>query len=478
MRKRGRAAVAAPRSTAQADRTDRPRRLARGIVNEPTMGTKTVRRVMVSAFIVEGQVYFFRSRKVKVFHPKSSRFSTSYRPPGGLKFSIDFSALLLDKRCGEETPMSPDIREVENRKDRKTFIRLPAKLNAGRPDWVPPLYADERKYFDPAKNKAFGYCDVVLWLAERNGGPVGRVMGIINRRFNEHRGENIARFAYLESEKDPEIVRALLGKVEAWAREKGATRIIGPYGFTDQDPEGFLIEGFDHRATIATYYNTEWMPGFVEAEGYTKDIDYFVYKIPVPEKFPEFYLKIHDRILRKGQYTLVEFRKRREIKPYIRPVFSLMNGCYVNSNIYGYSPLDETEMDDLAKRYLPVVDPRFVKVVKKGEDLVAFIVGMPDMTAGIQKAKGKLLPFGFVHILRAAKRTKQLDLLLGGIKDPYRGLGLDVLMGVAMIRSAQQAGYAIMDTHHEMETNVKVRAEMERMGGILYKKFRVYTKAL
>lgn len=255
-------------------------------------------------------------------------------------------------------------------------------------------------------------------------------------------------------------------------------RIIGPYGFTDQDPEGFLIEGFENRATIATYYNFEWMPGLVEAEGYAKDIDYYVYKIPVPKAFPEFYLKIYERIRRKGTYTLVEFRKRKDIKPYIRPVFSLMNECYVNSNIYGYAPLDETEMDDLARRYLPVVDPRFVKVVKKGDELVAFIIGIPDMTAGIRKAKGKLLPFGFIRILRASRKTKQLDLLLGGIKESYRGIGLDVLMGVAEIKSAQEAGFEVMDTHHEMETNVKVRGEMERMGGILYKKFRVYTKNL
>jgi hypothetical protein len=374
--------------------------------------------------------------------------------------------------------MSLEIPEVASRRYLKTFIGLPARLHAGRANWVPPLYMDERKYFSPAKNKAFGYCDVCLWLARREGTAVGRVMGIINRRFNDHRGEKIARFGYLEAVHDPEVVHGLLGRVEVWAREKGMSRIIGPYGFTDQDPEGFLIEGFENRATIATYYNFEWLPGLVETEGYVKDIDYFVYKIPVPKEFPEFYLKIHDRIKRKGGYTLVEFRSRKEIKPYIRPVLGLMNDCYVNSNIYGYVPLEEAEMDDLARRYLPVVDPRFVKVVKKGDEFVAFIIGIPDMTAGIQKARGKLLPFGFIHILRAAKRTKQLDLLLGGINEPYRGVGLDVLMGVAMIKSAQEAGFEIMDTHHEMETNVKVRAEMERMGGILYKKYRVYTKNL
>jgi GNAT superfamily N-acetyltransferase len=374
--------------------------------------------------------------------------------------------------------MSLEIREVVSPKDRKTFIFLPEKINAGRPNWVHPLYVNDRKYFDPAKNKAFGFCDTLLLLAWKDGRPVGRVMGIVNRKFNEHRKVTMARFAFLETFEDREVFAALLRKVEDWARAKGMTRIIGPYGFSDQDPEGWLTEGFEHRATIATLYNFEWMPAFIEAEGYVKDVDYFVYKIAVPKVLPEFYHKIFERIKRRGQFELLEFKTRKEIKPFVRPVLSLMNECYVSSNIYGYHPLDEQEMDELAKSYLPVLDPRFVKVVRKDGALVAFVIGMPDMTAGIQKARGRLLPFGFLYILRAAKKTKQLDLLLGGIREDLRGLGLDVFMGFRMIQAAQEAGFEIMDTHHELESNVKVRAEMEKMGGQIYKKYRVWQKAL
>ncbi len=371
-----------------------------------------------------------------------------------------------------------EIKEVKTGRDLKAFISLPEKIHAGQSQWVHPIYMDERKYFNPNKNKAFAYCEAILLLAFRDRDLAGRVMGIINKRFNEYRKVKIARFGYLETWQDPEVVHALLARVEEWSRAKGMTRIIGPYGFSDQDPEGFIIEGFENRATIATYYNFEWMPRLVENEGYTKDIDYFVYKLSVPREIPEFYKKIYARIQRRGGYVLHSFKKRKELKPWIRPILSLMNDCYTNSNIYGFAPLDEKEQDDLAKRYLPVIDPRFVKAVTKDGEAVAFIIGMPDLTAGIQKARGRLLPFGFVHILRASKKTKQLDLLLGAIKEKYRGLGLDVMMGVSMIESARQAGYEIIDTHHEMEANVKVRAEMERMGGVLYKKFRVYQKNL
>ncbi len=297
-------------------------------------------------------------------------------------------------------------------------------------------------------------------------------------RYNEHRNEKTARFGYLETYEDQEVVHVLLARIEDWARAKGMTRIVGPYGFSDQDPEGFLVEGFDHRATIATYYNFPWMPKLVENEGYVKDIDYFVYKIDIPKEMPEFYKKIYERAEKKGDFEVLEFKSKKQIKPWIRPVLSLMNETYMQNNIYGYAPLDEKEMDELAKRYLPVLNPHFVKAITKDGEIVAFIIGMPDMSGGIQKARGRLFPFGFIYILRAAKKTKQLDLLLGAVKDKYRGQGLDVVMGVKMIQSALDAGYEIMDTHHEMETNVKVRGEMERMGGKIYKKFRVLQKAL
>jgi len=374
--------------------------------------------------------------------------------------------------------MTIEIREVKTKSDLKTFIQLPEAIHAGQENWVHPIYPDEWKYFNGEKNKAFAYCDTLLLLAFKEGKPAGRIMGIINRRFNEYRKEGIARFGYFETWEDAEVFHALLARVEDWARRKGMTRIIGPYGFSDQDPEGWIIEGFENRATIATYYNYEYMLRFVEAEGYTKDIDYFVYKVPVPKQLPEFYVKIYERIQRKGQFVIHEFKKRKELRPWIIPLFELMNECYVNSNIYGYAPLDHKEMNDLVDRYLPIVDPRFVKVVTKDADVVSFIIAMPDMTAGIRAARGHLFPLGFIKILRSAKKTKQLDLLLGAVKEKYRGLGLDVLMGVKMLASASAAGKEFLDTHHEMESNVKVRAEMERMGGVLYKKFRVYQKSL
>ena len=374
--------------------------------------------------------------------------------------------------------MEINVREIQGKNELRKFIYLPAKIHADHKNWVPPIYWDEWIYFNPKKNKAFNYSSSILLHAYRGNQIVGRIMGIINHKYNKFRNEKTARFGCLETREEKDVVESLLGKVEQWARDNGMERIIGPYGFTDQDPEGFLIEGFESPVTIPGYYNFEWMPSMVENLGYTKDIDYVVYKLSVPKEMPQFYTRIYERVLRKGNFEILEFTKKKEIKSWIKPVLSLMNECYSQSNIYGYTPLEEKEMEDLAKRYLPILDPRFVKGVIKDNELIAFVVGMPNFVEGIRKSKGHLFPFGIFLIIKAAKKTKQLDLLLGAVKDQYRGRGVDVLMGVSMFSSAQKAGLKIFDTHHEMESNLKIRAEMEKMGGVIHKRFRVYQKAL
>jgi len=372
--------------------------------------------------------------------------------------------------------MAIEIKEVNDKRSRRTFIYLPEKLHKGHENWLPPIYMDERDYFNPKKNKSFAYCDTTIALAYKDGEPVGRIMGIINHRYNEFQDARQARFCYLECRNDQEVADELLDYVENWARDHNMEKIVGPYGFSDQDPEGYLIEGFEQPATIATYYNYEYMTDLVENHGYEKEIDYVVYQIDVPPEPPDFYKKIYKRVTRSGEFELLEFKKRKEIKPHVVPVFRLMNQCF--SEIYGFAPMDENEMELLAKRYLPLLDPRFVKFVSRDGKLVAFIIGIPDMSDGIRKARGRLFPFGIIHIMRAAKKTNQLDLLLGGVLEEYRGRGLDVMMGYKMLQSARDAGMEVIDTHHELETNTMVRAEMERMGGEIYKRYRVYQKAL
>ncbi len=369
-----------------------------------------------------------------------------------------------------------NIKSVSNRRELRQFIYLPAKIHKNHQNWVPPIYIDEWKYFNLKKNRYTTYSDAILLLAYQGDKAVGRIMGIINHRYNQSRKEQMGRFAYLECWNEQDIAHLLLHHAEQWAKERGMNRMVGPLGFSDQDPEGFLIEGFDYPPTLATYYNYPYMIQLLENEGYEKEVDYVVYKVAIPEKIPTFYQKIYRRIMRYGNFHLIEFTGRRQIKPYITPIFLLLNDCF--SDLYGFIPLDTEEMKDLAKKFMPIIDPRFVKIVTKDNDVIGFVIGVPNMSGGIQRSKGHLFPIGIFHILHSARKTKQLDLLLGGIKEQYRGLGLDVLLGLKMVESAQKAGYDIIDSHHELESNIKMRAEMERMGGQLYKRYRIFKKIL
>jgi hypothetical protein len=197
----------------------------------------------------------------------------------------------------------------------------------------------------------------------------------------------------------------------------------------------------------------------------------------IPEKLPPVYQKVYDRIQANKNLRLLEFTRKRQLKPYIIPVFRLVNETY--APLFGFVPMTEEEMKKFAAQYLPVLEPELVKVVvNASNELTAFVVSMPDMSAGIQKAKGRLFPFGFIHILRSMRKTKQLNLLLGAVKSDFRGKGINVLMGKSLFDSAYKRGLKIMDSHLILENNSVMRAECEKLGGTVRKRYRVYQKLL
>ncbi|MGE5394238.1 MAG: hypothetical protein ACM3P1_05790 [Candidatus Saccharibacteria bacterium] len=370
------------------------------------------------------------------------------------------------------------IDEVKTPGQLDQFIHLPAEIHKDHFNWVPPIYMDEKQFFNPRKNKSFQVCDTILLLAKRGNKVVGRIMGIIHHVYNKEHNEQTGRFAYLETWNEPKVAAALLGAVESWAKERGMNRLVGPLAFSDKDPQGFLIEGFDEPAVISSNCNFPYMVDLMEQNGYSKDRDLVVYNIKIPCPIPEFYLRIQQRALKMNpQLQVLEFTSRRKVKPYVHPILHLLNRTF--TEIFGFVPFSETEMDDFANRYLFLINPRFIKIiVNEQHQVVAFVIGMGHIGEGLQRCKGKLFPFGIFHILRSAKKTKQLNLLLGAIDPAYRGRGLDVMMGVKMLESAIEQGKTTIDSHLELENNTQVRAEMEKLDGKVYKRFRIFFKML
>ncbi len=373
--------------------------------------------------------------------------------------------------------MSLELKPVNNKALLKEYIYLCKDIYQHEARWVPPFYDDEWAFHDPEKNKTLMHCETMRMLLYKNGKAAGRIMGIIHHPYNQIHQEKTARFFNLDCINDQEVAHALIGSVEKWAVSKGMNKVIGPFGFSDKDPQGLQIEGLEYLPVLATPANPNYLPDLVIGEGYSKEVDCVSYQMPIPKEVPPLYIKIYDRIIKNQTLHLIEFKSKRQLKPYIIPVLRLVNETY--APLFGFAPMSEEEMKKFADQYIPVLDTEYVKVVvNKNNNVIAFVVAMPDMSAGMQKAKGKLFPFGFIYVLNAMRKSKQLNLMLGAIKNGYRGNGISAMMGKAMIESANKNGLEIMDSHLILEQNWPMRGECEKLNGKVCKRYRIFSKKI
>ncbi|KGL63289.1 hypothetical protein [Polaribacter sp. Hel1_85] len=369
------------------------------------------------------------------------------------------------------------LKEVNTKRELKQFILLPFSIHKNHKEWLPPLISDEWKVFDKTKNYSFEHCDTILYLAKKENVIVGRVMGIINHNYNTGSNENNVRFYGLECYDDAKVYDILINAIEKWGKQKGMETIIGPLGFSDKDPQGFLIEGFkEEMSVMVTNHSFKYLMNHTERNGFKKKLDIFQYRAIIPKKTPEIYDRIAERATKNG-FKILEFKKSKHVRPYVNDVFNLINKTY--KDIYGFAPLDATESKEFSERFLPLLKPQYIKVVlNKSDKVVAFVVAMPDISKGFKKAKGKLFPFGFVHILKAFKKTNQLNLLLGCVDENIRNSGLVALLNIALLNSARKGNLTILDSHLILEENKKMRAVVERMEHTIYKKYRIFEKKL
>ena len=369
-----------------------------------------------------------------------------------------------------------EISLVRSRNELKKFIHLPSLLHKGHHNWVPPIYTDEWSYFNHKKNRAFAYCDTVIALARLDGKIVGRIMGIINHRYNNAKNEKNARFSFFDCINDEDVSSQLLSFVEKWAVNQGMIRLMGPFGMYYHDPIGFMTDGYNERPSLTANYNFEYIISLLHSAGYGCEADLVVYKINISKEIPPAYIRIQNKALQNPKLRILNFTSRKELRKYIHPILKLMNESF--TEIYGYSQLDENEMLDLANHFIPLLDPKLVAVVTYEEEVAGFMITIPSINEGIIAARGHLFPLGFLKILKASKNASQLDLLIGGIKAKYRGMGIDVLIAVHIINVAKKSGFKSIDSHLELESNWKMRAENEKLGGIVYKKYRIFQKKL
>ena len=378
-----------------------------------------------------------------------------------------------------------EIKKVESKKDLKTFIDFHSDLYEGTEYDVPNLFSDEMNTLSKDKNAAFEFCEAEYYLAYKDGKLAGRVAAIINHKANNKWGKKSVRFGWIDFIDDREVSKALLDAVEKYGKEKGMEDMVGPLGFTDMDPEGMLTWGFDQLGTMPTIYNYPYYPEHIEAlEGFEVDNKYVEFKIMVPDTIPEKYAKIAMMIEKRYNLHVRKLTKKEVFQGGMgQKIFDLINDTY--KDLYGYSELSQKQIDQLIKSYLGFLDFNLITCIEDWTDgehkLIGVGITMPSLAHALRKCRrGRLLPFGWFHVLRAIKqhKTNIVDLLLIGILPEYRAKGANALLFADLIPWYQKYGIEWGETQVELETNAGVQGQWGALTPVMHKRRKCYKKII
>ena len=344
----------------------------------------------------------------------------------------------------------------------RRYVQFAIDLYHGNPCYVPPLVFDDINTLMPDKNPAFEFCQAQPFMALRDGVPVGRITAIINSRANEKVGKKIVRFGWMDFIDDKNVVDALFQAVRKWGKERGMTQMVGPMGFSDMDPEGMLIEGFDEMGTMATIYNYPYYKDHMERLGFKKETDWIEFRMTVPDRIPDKYQRVADIVKRRFNLHVVDLKNRSFVKKNLgRPIFELINNAY--KDLYGFVPLTDRQIDYYIDMYLGMIRLDDVCVVAdENENIVGVGISIPSLSKALRSCDGKLFPTGWYNILRALHgKTDVVDLLLVAIAPEYQGKGVNALLFTQLIPSYIANGYKYAASNVELEGNENVQKQWE-----------------
>lgn len=374
------------------------------------------------------------------------------------------------------------IKKVDGKKDLKKFIEFNYSLYRSCPNAIPDLYSSLVDTFTPGKNAGYEFSEVQPFIACRGSEVVGRIVAIINRKANEKWNTRTVRFGWIDFIDDEEVSKALLETVEQWGRERGMNNVQGPLGITDLDKEGMLVEGFDEMGTLNGIYNHAYYPRHLERLGYVKDVDWLEMHVLIPNPPLERHARLCKMVQQRYNVSVCELKSTRELltKGYGKQILELVNKSY--KDLYGFSELTTRQIDEYVKSYMPMLDHRLVCLVVDNDtkQLVGAGVSMPSLGRALQKAHGRLFPFGWFHLLKALKwkHSDTVELMLIGVDPEYQNKGINAIIFQTLIERYNRLGFVWANTDYMLESNTKVLAEWKQMEHKVSKRRRCYTKNL
>ncbi len=377
--------------------------------------------------------------------------------------------------------MAIEIRAVDHskRSQIRKFVKFGIDFYKDNPYYVPPLVMDDCNTLSPRKNPAFDFCEAQAFMAYRDGKPVGRIAGIINHKVNGRTGRKDLRFGFVDFIDDPEVSQALFDAVSQWGRVKGMTSIVGPLGFTDMDQEGMLTFGYDEVGTMATIYNYPYYPQHMERMGFEKDADWMEYYLTVPDAVPEKHRRIAEIVKERNGLKVKKYSSRKKIREeYGVALFELINEAY--DKLYGYSPLSPKQIQYYINMYLSILNLELVTVVTDADDkIVAIGISIQSFSKALQKCRGRIFPFGWVHLLPVLLgKSDAVDLLLIAVKPEYQSKGVNALLFADLIPYYIKNGYRHAESNPELESNAKVQNQWGSFEARQHRRRRAFRKPL
>ena len=366
------------------------------------------------------------------------------------------------------------VKQVLNSSDLELFIKFPMELYKGNPYYVPPLINEEKSIWVKEENPALQYSEAAQFLAYKGENIVGRIAVMINHKEEKELGIRKVRFGWLDFINDIEVSKSLINTAIEYAKSKGISKIEGPMGFTNLDKAGMLTKGFDKLATMIGIYNFDYYPKHMEQLGLVKEKEWVEFEINFPDTLPDKVEKFSKLIAETYELELVKFKAKKDILPLVDSMFKLLDDTY--KNLSTYTPITEEQIKHYKEKYFKFIDKDYIVCIKdKYGSLISFAITMPSYSKALQKAKGKLFPFGWWHLLNAGKKNDRANFYLIGIHPQYQKRGVTAIIFKEIYETFKKKGVKFLETNPELEENASIQALWQDYNPINHKRRRTYS---